>query len=99
MKKPNKLSDLVTTPGPVPADTPEGVGEPPGSPAYFGDSGAVGNITTETAAEMEETSDTAPGLPPGSPEYWGVDPVTHAASRGPDGNELPLPTVGELPGS
>jgi hypothetical protein len=98
MKNPRKSSD-VATPGPVPAYTPQNVGDPPGSPAYFGEAGAAGSEAAEAAPHVEEMPDAGPGLPPGSPEYWGVDPATHAASRGPDGAELPLPTVGEPPGS
>ena len=75
------------------------VGEAPGSPAYFGESGAAGSSAADAAPDFEAVPDTGPGNPPGSAEYWGLDPATHAASRGPDGAELPLPTVGEPPGS
>ncbi len=98
MKNPRKRSN-VATPESVPEYTPEDIGEPPGSPTYFGESDAAGNTNTEISAEEEQMPAAGPGLPPGSAEYWGVDAMTHTAARAPDDTELPLPTVGEPPGS
>ena len=81
------------------ASLSQDVGEAPGSPAYFGESGAAGSSVAAAAPDFEAVPDTGPGNPPGGADYWGVDAATHAASRGPDGAELPLPTVGEPPGS
>jgi hypothetical protein len=81
------------------ASTSKDIGEPPGSPAYFGASAAVGSNAPDATPVFDVVPDTGLGNPPGSAEYWGVDPATHAASRGYDGSELPLPTVGEQPGS
>lgn len=75
------------------------VGEAPGSPAYFGELAGAGDSAPDTTPDFEAVPDTGIGTPPGSAEYWGGDAVTHEASRGLDGSVLPLPTVGEEPGS
>lgn len=80
------------------ASPSQDVGDAPGSPAYFGKPDAEQNAFANAAADYETVPDTGAGSPPGGADYWGVDAATHAASRGPDGAELPLPTVGEPPG-
>jgi hypothetical protein len=84
---------------PTASSSQDDLGESPGSPSYYGESGAAGSSAADVAAEYDLVPDTGPGNPPGSAEYWGVDPATHNASRGPEGEVLPLPTVGEPPGS
>lgn len=76
-----------------PSDQPlPDVGDLPGSPAYFGYTGATAEADLISNAGEAETG---PGDPPGSAAYFGL---AEAASCGPDGAELPLPTVGEPPG-
>jgi hypothetical protein len=75
------------------------VGEAPGSPAYFGETAEERDSTAETAPEFAAVPDTGIGNPPGSAEYWGVDAAAQAASPGPGGATLSLPTIGEEPGS
>jgi hypothetical protein len=76
------------------SDTHGEIGEPPGSPAYFGE---VGNA--ERARADSEVSSTGPGHPTGSPAYYGGSEPPETGVGDPSGIDLPLPTVGEPPGS
>src|SRR5215217_8568932 len=87
------------TADPPPPFSQDDVGEAPGSPAYFGESAGAGDSAADTTPDFESVPDTGIGTPPGSAEYWGVDAATQEASRGLEGGVLPLPTVGEEPGS
>jgi len=85
------VSGTADSPPPFSKD----LGDEPGSPAYFGESAGA----EDAAPHFESVPDTGIGTPPGSAEYWGVDTVPHAPSHETDSTAVPLPTVGEAPGS